>query len=288
MPFGPGAHPPGPFSLFSTGRGLCWPDTQGIPLNNHLRLETSNGIARLLIDRPDKRNAMDQAMWEAVPPLVDTAMADPKVRVLLVGSAHPGPFCAGADISEFAARSSDPVWRKRNQAAIRGTQIALARAPKPTVAFIDGDAVGGGCGIALACDVRIASPRARMGITPAKLGLVYPLHDTRLLIDLVGAAQAKRLLFSAMLIDAAEALRIGLVQDLAVDLDAAVATFAASIIAVSPASQIATKAVVQRIVEGTYDDDADSEADFLAAFSGVDFHEGVAAFLAKRKPVFGT
>jgi enoyl-CoA hydratase/carnithine racemase len=255
-------------------------------LNNHLRLETSGGIARLLIDRPAKRNAMDQTMWEALPALVDAAMADPSVRLLLVGSANPGPFCAGADIGEFAAESADPVWRTRNQAAIRGTQIALARAAKPTVAFIDGDAVGGGCGIAMACDVRIASPRARMGITPAKLGLVYPLHDTRLLIDLVGSAQAKRLLFSGMLIDAAEALRIGLVQQLADDLDAAVAAFAASILAVSPASQRATKAIVQRIIEGAHDDDAASEAGFDAAFTGPDFKEGVAAFLAKRKPVF--
>lgn len=227
-------------------------------------------------------------MWEALPSLVDAAMADPAVRLLLVGSANPGPFCAGADIGEFARCSADPVWRTRNQAAIRGTQIALARAPKPTVAFIDGDAVGGGCGIALACDVRIASQRARMGITPAKLGLVYPLHDTRLLVDLVGPAQAKRLLFSGMLIDAAEALRIGLVQQVADDLDAAVSVFAASIVAVSPASQRASKAIVQRIIEGVHDDDAESEAGFDAAFTGPDFHEGVAAFLAKRKPVFGT
>ena len=256
-------------------------------MSDHLRLEIADGIARLLIDRPAKRNAMGQAMWEAFPGLVATAMADSSVRVLLVGSAHPGPFCAGADIGEFATGSGDPAWRARNQAAIRATQITLARASKPTVAMIDGDAVGGGCGIALACDVRIASPRARLGITPAKLGLVYPLHDTRLLVDLVGPAQAKRLLFSAMLIDADEALRIGLVQEIADDLDAAVDRFAASIIALSPASQIASKALIQRIVEGAHDDDAASSAGFDAAFTGPDFREGVSAFLAKRKPVFG-
>lgn len=260
---------------------------QGAALTNHLRLEIAGGIARLLIDRPEKRNAMDQAMWEALPALVDRAMADASVRVLLVGSANPGPFCAGADIGEFATGSRDPAWRARNQAAIRGTQISLARAPKPTVAFIDGDAVGGGCGIALACDVRIASPRARMGITPAKLGLVYPLHDTRLLVDLVGPAQAKRLLFSGMLIDAAEALRIGLVQVVADDLDAEVSGFVAAMLAMSPASQRATKAIIQRIAEGAHDDDAASAAGFDEAFTGADFHEGVAAFLEKRKPVFG-
>ncbi|MBC7522123.1 MAG: enoyl-CoA hydratase/isomerase family protein [Sandarakinorhabdus sp.] len=256
-------------------------------MTNHLRLETAGGIARLLIDRPEKRNAMDQAMWEAVPGLVAAAMADPAVRVLLVGSAHPGPFCAGADIAEFATGSGDQAWRARNQAAIRGTQISLARAAKPTIAMVDGDAVGGGCGIALACDVRIASPRARMGITPAKLGLVYPLHDTRLLVDLVGPAQAKRLLFSGMLIDAAEALRIGLVQVVADDLEAEVTALANAMIAMSPASQRATKAIIQRIAQGAHDDDTSSAAGFDEAFTGADFHEGVAAFLEKRKPVFG-
>ena len=229
---------------------------------------------------------MTQAMWAALPGLVADAMADPGVRILQVASAHPGMFCAGADIGEFAAASADPAWRARNQAAIRATQIALARAPKPTLAIVDGDAVGGGCGIAMACDLRIASPRARFGITPAKLGLVYPLHDTRLLVELVGPAQARRLLFSAMLIDAAEALRIGLVQVVAHDLDAAVAEYAASVVAQSPASQRASKAIIQRIIEGAHDDDDGSVAGFDDAFQGADFAEGVAAFLQKRKPVF--
>ncbi len=256
-------------------------------MTSHLRLETSNGVARLLIDRPARRGAMDQAMWEALPAIVDNAMADAAVRLLVVTNAHPGMFCAGADIAEFATASGDPAWRARNGAAIRATQLALARAPKPTLAAVDGDSVGGGCGIAMACDMRIASPQARFGITPAKLGLVYPLHDTKLLVDLVGPAQAKRLLFSAMLIDAEEALRIGLIQQIAVDLAAEVERFAAAIIAVSPSSQRASKAIIRRITEGAHDDDGASVAGFDKAFTGADFNEGVSAFLAKRKPVFG-
>jgi enoyl-CoA hydratase/carnithine racemase len=230
---------------------------------------------------------MSQAMWEEFPRLVDAAMADPAVRLLIVGSAAPGMFCAGADIAEFARCSGDPEWRARNQAAIRATQVALARAPKPTLAAIGGDCIGGGCGIALACDIRIAVPGARFGITPAKLGLVYPLHDTRLLVDLVGPGQAKRLLYSAMLIDAAEALRISLIEEIAADLDTAVSAFADCLLAAAPSTQIATKAIVDRILAGASDDDGASAAGFDAAFTGPDFAEGVAAFLAKRPPRFG-
>lgn len=253
---------------------------------SHLRLDIAGGIARLLIDRAGKRNAFNQAMWEAFPGLVARAMADPAVRLLVVAAAAPGAFCAGADIGEFAAQSGNADWRRRNQAAIRATQVTLARAPKPTLAAIGGDCIGGGCGIALACDIRIAAPAARFGITPARLGLVYPLHDTKLLVDLVGPAQAKRLLYTARLIDAAEAHRMGLVEVLADDLDAAVAAETEALLAASAVTQAATKRIVARIAAGAHDDDAASAGEFDAAFTGADFAEGAAAFLAKRAPRF--
>ena len=255
-------------------------------MSANLKLEIDGAVARLLIDRADKRNALDQAMWEELPSLVEQAMATPSVRVLVLTSARQGIFCAGADIGEFATAAHDAEWRRRNQAAIRRTQVTLARAAKPTLAAIDGDCIGGGCGLALACDLRVATAKARFGITPAKLGLVYPLHDTKLLVDLVGPAQAKRLLFTAGLIDAGEAHRIGLVEMLVDDLDAAVAELAGSIGAVSPHSQQAAKAIVRRILDGASDDDRISSGQFDSAFEGADFREGVAAFLAKRKPSF--
>lgn len=255
-------------------------------MSETLRLERDGPVARLLIDRAAKRNAFDQAMWERLPELVEAAMATREVRVLVLTSAEPGPFCAGADIGEFSTMSRDPEWRKRNQAAIRRTQVTLARAAKPTVAAVDGDCIGGGCGLALACDMRVATPRARFGITPAKLGLVYPLHDTKLLVDAVGPAQAKRMLFTGVLLDAAEAHRIGLVDILSDDLAGAVGEVTTAIASTSPHSQQASKAIIRRILDGATDDDPASSAQFDAAFEGEDFREGVAAFLEKRRPSF--
>jgi enoyl-CoA hydratase/carnithine racemase len=246
----------------------------------------AGGIARLLINRPDKRNALDQAMWEAIPALVEEALARPDVRLLVLASASPGVFCAGADIAEFAAESRDAGWRARNQAAIRATQKALATAEKPTIACIDGDCIGGGCGLALACDMRIASPASRFGITPARLGLVYPLHDTRLLVELVGPAWARRLLLTGALIDAQVAARIGLVTELADDPVAATDALAGAMLVVSGDSQRWVKSIIRRILDGATDDDAHSMALFDQAFLGPDFAEGVSAFLARRPPAF--
>ena len=248
-----------------------------------LRLETDGAIARVLIDRPNKRNAFNQAMWDALPRLLDDANADNAVRVIILQSAQPGPFCAGADIAELLANSADAHWRSANQMSINSAQHVLARIAKPTIAFVDGDCVGGGCGLALACDIRVATARARFGITPAKLGLVYPLHDTKLLVDLVGPGQAKRMLFTGQLLDAEEALRIGLADILADHPDAIVD----HIVAASPASCAAIKGFVRRILDGQADDDAATLEIFADAFTGRDFAEGAKAFVEKRKPQFG-
>ncbi|MEO0441927.1 MAG: enoyl-CoA hydratase-related protein, partial [Pseudomonadota bacterium] len=195
-------------------------------------------------------------------------------------------FSAGADISEFATGSTDPEWRARNQAAIGRVQHELAQAPKPTLAIIDGDCVGGGCGIALACDMRVAGPKARFGITPSKLGLVYPLHDTKLLVDLVGPSQAKRILFTGQLLSAQQALDIGLITILADDPYAEAEAVAATMASVSSHSQTMSKSIIKRILDGQADDDAETSALFDAAFESDDFKEGVSAFMEKRKPEF--
>jgi len=247
-----------------------------------LRLEKQGATAHLLIDRAAKRNAFDIAMWTAIPQLLAEAASDPDLRLLVLRSAEPGAFCAGADIGELLANKDDAEWRAANQCSINTAQFELTRFVLPTIAFVDGDCVGGGCGLALACDLRVASPRARFGITPAKLGLVYPLHDVKLLTDLVGPGQARRMLYTGGLIDAQEALRIGLVEALGED----IAQFAEPILAASPYSTRQIKGFVRRVLDGQAHDDADTLGVFAAAFTGPDFLEGTSAFVEKRKPEF--
>ncbi len=250
-----------------------------------LRLEKDGAVARLLIDRTDKRNAFNMAMWEAFPALLADAVDDPAIRVLEVRSAVPGTaFCAGADIRELLANKDNSHWRAANQAEINRVQHDLARANLPTIAFVEGDCVGGGCGIAMACDIRVATPAARFGITPAKLGLVYPLHDVKLLVDLVGPGQAKRMLYTGELLDATEAQRIGLVEFIARDSDFLID----QLLAASSYSACHTKRFIRRVLDGQSEDDAETLHVFAAAFTREDFSEGTAAFVEKRKPRFGS
>jgi enoyl-CoA hydratase/carnithine racemase len=247
-----------------------------------LRLERDGPIGRILIDRAEKRNAFTQEMWGQLPRLITLAQADRAIRVIILQSAAEGVFCAGADIGELMAHKANTSWRTANQDAINKAQHDLARATKPTIAFVNGDCVGGGCGLALACDMRIATPRSRFGITPSNLGLVYPLHDTKLLVDLVGPGQAKRLLFSAQLISAEEAQRIGMIEEIGESPDALAALLASK----SAHSIREVKGFVRRILDGQANDDAETLRIFADAFTKPDFVEGTTAFSEKRKPEF--
>lgn len=248
-----------------------------------VRLEKDGAIARLIIDRPDARNSINLVMWETFPSLIGDAVSDPAIRVLeLRGAEGSGIFSAGADIKEMLAHKDDMSWLSANQAEINCVQHELARADIPTIAFVDGDCIGGGCGLALACDIRVATQRARFGITPGKLGLVYPLHDVKLLTDLVGPGQAKRMLFTAGLIDASEAYRIGLVEIIAEDTSELIEQMLAN----STHSAIENKRFVRRVLEGQGDDDDHSLRVFHAAFTRDDFAEGSSAFVEKRQPRF--
>jgi enoyl-CoA hydratase/carnithine racemase len=250
--------------------------------------EIAGAVATITLSRPSRKHALTQAMWEAMPPMLDAADADPAVKVIMLTSSSRDAFCAGADIEEFSNFAQDSAWRGRNQAAIGKVQTMLARTRKPTIAKISGVCVGGGCGLAIACDFRIASATSRFGITPAKLGLVYSLHDTKLLVDIVGPASAKSILFTGRLLDGAEALRIGLIDQLvaAEALEQTTAQFIGELAAASQHSIRASKRIIRMILDGVVEDNAETTPMFSAAFDGPDYQEGVAAFLAKRKPDF--
>ncbi len=247
-----------------------------------IRFKRQGPIGYILIDRAEKRNAMSHEMWQAFPRALNLAQNDRAVRVIVLQSSTPGLFCAGADIQELLAHKDDAAWLSQNQAALNKVQHELARSVKPTIAFIDGDCIGGGCGLALACDIRVATSRARLGITPAKLGLVYPLHDTKLLMDLVGPGQAKRLLFTAMLVNAQDAKTIGLVEEIVDSPDDLARTIANN----SSHSCLQIKSFMRLILDRQNNDDANSLRIFAEAFTKPDFQEGASAFIEKRSPKF--
>lgn len=256
--------------------------------NSPIYIEKDGAIGRLMLNRTEKRNAMSEAMWRMLPSAALCLDKDPDVRVIVVASTSDAAFSAGADIAELEEIAKDKARQESNRVAIREAQRTLARLSKPTIAQISGACMGGGCGIAIHCDFRIASRVARFGITPAKLGLVYPLNDTKQLMDLIGPAKAKSMLFTGRIVDAEEALAIGLIDELCApsDLAARVGAFAGQIAGGSQYSVRAIKAFVQRILDGQTDDDDATAEVFRAAHEGEDAAEGVRAFLEKRPPNF--
>lgn len=260
---------------------------EALVVKSDIALRMRGRVAELVLDRPEKRNAITMAMWSAMPGLLAEAAADPAVRVLVVRGAG-AAFAAGADIAEFETTYATRDAALANQETMAKAMTALERFALPTIAAIRGACVGGGCGLALACDLRIADSTARVGITPAKLGLVYGVGDTRRLVEAVGFSAAKSLLFTGRILDAAEAQAIGLLDRVvdAQSLDAAVAEMAETIAGASSFTARATKAIIARLREGVREDDAESRALFADAFEGADFQEGRTAFLQKRTPRF--
>jgi enoyl-CoA hydratase/carnithine racemase len=171
---------------------------------------------------------------------------------------------------------------------VHAGERAIAGLHLPTIAAISGFCIGGGCEIALACDIRIAAEDAKFGITPAKLGIVYNLTSTKQLVDAVGPAWAKQILYTADILDAATALRIGLVNELAptAELPGRVAELAGHIAARATVSVRGAKQIIGRIVDGLHTEDDTMQALYDEAVLSAEYAEGVEAFLAKRQPKF--
>jgi enoyl-CoA hydratase/carnithine racemase len=252
-----------------------------------LLLTQDGPVATLTINRPDRLNAISLAMFHAFPVLLGQAAALPGVRVLVLRGAGTRSFSAGADITEFASARSTPEQSASYDDAVLTAEESLATFPLPTIAAIRGYCYGGGCGLALACDLRLASSGARFAITPAKLGIIYPLRATKRLVDLVGPSRAKLILMGGGDLDAAAAARIGLVDEVHSDLDAAVQNLAQLLSSRSSTTQRAVKQTIARILDGATADDATHAALRDAALASPDYTEGVSAFLERRPPKFG-
>ena len=245
------------------------------------------GIARLTLSQPARRNALNAAMWQALPGLLKTIEEDPSLRALIV-TGDGDHFAAGADISEFGTLYATADSAAKISADIQRAFDALAAVPVPTIAMIRGACVGGGCGLSLCCDLRFADSTAKFAITPAKLGLVYPFGDITRLIDAVGVANASDMLLSARVLKAEDAKSIGLVHRV-VDVDALeneVMDYINIITALSPESLRVTKSMITAYRNGQRQDTPKTRQQFAAGFSSKDFGEGFRAFLEKRKPDF--
>jgi len=253
-----------------------------------LLVDRVDGIATLTMNRPEARNALDIQMREDLVSALDEIERDPATRVVVLTGAG-GHFSAGGDVKSMAARRHSPVEGRERVEMLNRFVLRLFNFPKPTIAMVDGFAVGAGCNIALGCDMIIASDRAKFGEVFLKIGLVPDGGGTWLLQRLVGLAKAKEMVLTAEIIDAAEALRIGLVNRVvpAVELETTTRALAGRIAAGPPLAATLAKSLLNRAA--TVDLAAALEGEAFGqsnAISSEDHAEGVRAFLEKRAPKF--
>ncbi len=253
-----------------------------------LRYEKNGALAWIIVDNASRLNALTAAMWQALPRHIAMAVADPDVRVVILRGAGDKAFSAGADISEFeSARTGDAAatYDALNDAAFS----ALISCPKPVIAMIHGFCLGGGLGLALCCDMRIADDASQFAIPAAKLGIGYNPRWIRPILAAVPPSRAKELLYTGRRFRSAEAEAMGLVSRLVptADLEDATRALAGEIAANAPLSVAAAKRVIDEIARHPETPDmAALDAAVAACFASDDYAEGRRAFLDKRKPLF--
>ncbi len=245
-------------------------------------------LCEIILNQPERRNALSQEMWAAIPELIAAANRQPDVKVIILHGGASGHFAAGADISEFSKVYSTVASARESSTTITKALEAVAGSDKPVIAAIEGVCIGGGVSLAMTADLRIASNDATFGVTPGKLGLVYPAADTRRLLQAIGTSATKDLLFTGRLIKADEAQRIGLIDRTTPPGESIMAArlWAEQIASISQWSVRSTKRMIQGLEAGWSDDDPHAQALFLESFSNEDFKEGYSAFLEKRPAVW--
>jgi 2-(1,2-epoxy-1,2-dihydrophenyl)acetyl-CoA isomerase len=253
-----------------------------------LLVDRVDGVATLTMNRPEARNALDIRMREELVEALEEIERDPAMRVVILTGAS-GHFSAGGDVKTMAARRHTAAEGRERVELLNRFVLRLFNFPKPTIAMVDGFAVGAGCNIALGCDMIIASDRAKFGEVFIKIGLVPDGGGTWLLQRLVGLAKAKEMVLTGDIIDAAEAFRIGLVNRVvpAAELERITRALAAKIATGPPIAATLAKSLLNRAA--TVDLAAALEGEAFGqsnAISTEDHAEGVRAFLEKRAPRF--
>jgi enoyl-CoA hydratase/carnithine racemase len=243
----------------------------------------------ITFNQPEKRNAISAEMWEGVAQVLAEWENDPAIRVVVLTGAGDKAFVSGADISQFEKLRSDAEAQKQYQKITEPGRNRIVNFPKPVIAMVRGYCLGGGLAIAMLADFRIASSDSQFGIPAARMGIAYAFEAIRNLIALVGPSQARLLLYTARRIDAAEALRIGLV-DQVVAPDALAKTvhdLAATMGVNAPLSMRASKYFVAQALRDPADRDAARMQQMTDdCFSSADYTEGRTAFMEKREPKF--
>ena len=252
-----------------------------------VRLE--GAALHVVFNNPARHNALSVDMWGAVPALLAQAASDERVRLVVFSGAGEKAFVSGADISQFEDKRAAKEAVKHYEALAEDALMGIHRFAKPTIACIRGWCIGGGVNVAISCDIRIAASDAVFAIPAARLGLGYRYSALKNLVDLIGVGAAKDLFFTARRVDAAEALRLGLVTrtSAVADLPSLLAEYTNSIADNAPLTIAAAKAIVGEILKPSPDLDAEHcRALILACFESEDYAEGRRAFMDKRKPVF--
>ena len=253
-----------------------------------ISLDRSGTVSTLTLNRPEARNALDLVMRRELLAALDDVEADPETRVLVLTGAG-GHFCSGGDVKSMRERRHTAAEGRARVEALNRLVLRLVDFPRPTIAMVDGFAVGAGCNLALCCDLVVASDRARFGEVFRQVGLVPDGGGTWLLSRVVGLARAKELIFTADVIDATEAARIGLVNRVVPpsELDAATRALAERIASGPPAILRLAKHLVNRGATSDLAAALDLEAFAQGeAITSEDHQEGVRAYFEKRPPRF--
>lgn len=254
-----------------------------------VRFEAADGVARIALARPDKRNAMDAQMFTELADAAERAASDEGVRVVVVSGDGPS-FCAGIDVAELGRLAGvDPSEIRPFVEFAQRPFRALGLLPKPTIAAVQGHAVGAGFQLALACDLRVAAPDASFAMLEVGYGLIPDLGGAHRLARTVGAALAKELVWTGRTLGSAEALALGLVNRVAEDGDLAGETerLVQSLLAQAPIPQRLTKGLIDRAMETGFEAELDREMEAqVTAVTSRDFREAVTAFVERRRPRF--